>query len=561
MKELIDEFIEKLLGRKINKSVLQFFRYLICGGFATITDVVLLFILTHIFDINYLIAAAFSFFIGIVVNYSLNIVLVFKSSGEIKREFPLFALIGLGGLIWTEIILWLLVDKLNLYVMIAKGIAIILVLNWNFFMRKKFVFSKEEIPGVRDNYYLENNLKVLTIAATPFFSDRGCHMRIYNKAKYLEKFGAKVKICSYFSGEDVGRFDIERIKKVGWYKRIAPGFSWGKFWLDIKLIFLCRRAIRKFRPNVIYGHMYEGLGVGYIAKRMAFRNIPIVTDLQADLDEEFRNYNRRNFIARRIFVWLSKRFINRCDWLVLSSENVKPRMEELYKNKNRINIVRDGIDLDLFKEIPELTGEEKKRIESIKKWKGEGKLLVYIGGLSDNKGVGDLLEAFKNVKKLGFEESGVSATEEKAELWKKDWKLLVGGFGADEEKYRKYVEENDMKNSVIFVGRVKYFSLPAYLSLADAGVDPKSGSTEASGKLANLMAADLPVICFESDFNRSRLGEKGYYLRRWEELGETLGKIGKMERIGYNLEDMDEKKEGRKLFEIFRRLAEQKRVI
>jgi len=152
MKQLIDEFVEKILGRKINKGLLQFFRYLVCGSIATLTDISILFVLTHFLHINYLVAAACGFLTGIIVNYSLNIVLVFKSSGEVKKEFPLFALIGIGGLIWTEIILWILVDKLNFYVMIAKAVAIILVLNWNFFMRKKFVFSPEPISEEKIRY-------------------------------------------------------------------------------------------------------------------------------------------------------------------------------------------------------------------------------------------------------------------------------------------------------------------------------------------------------------------------------------------------------------------------
>jgi putative flippase GtrA len=147
LKDWIDELIEKILGRKINKSLLQYFRYLMCGAVATITDVGILFILTHFFHINYLIVAAASFLCGITVNYILNTILVFQSSGKIKKEFPVFAMIGLGGLAWTELILWVLVDKLNIYVMIAKGLAIVIVLQWNFFMRKKFVFYPEPIPG------------------------------------------------------------------------------------------------------------------------------------------------------------------------------------------------------------------------------------------------------------------------------------------------------------------------------------------------------------------------------------------------------------------------------
>jgi glycosyltransferase involved in cell wall biosynthesis len=381
-------------------------------------------------------------------------------------------------------------------------------------------------------------MKVLTIAATSFFSDRGCHMRMYGGAKYLEKFGAEVKICTYYAGDDISGLDIERLKKVDWYKRTAPGFSWGKFWLDIKLIFLCRRVINDFQPDVIHAHMYEGLGVGYIAKRLTFRNPPVVVDVQADLEEEFKSYNRKNFIARRIFVWLSRRLINRCNWLVVSSENVKPQMEKLYRHKDRISIVRDGIDLDLFKNVPRLTEEEQAKIEEIKKWKEGKKLLVYIGGLSDNKGVGELLEAFSRLN-----------------LGNSEWKLLVGGFGDDEDKYKEYVRENNLGDAVYFAGRVKYFSLPAYLKLADAAIDPKNGSTtEGSGKLANLMSAGCPIVCFDKEFNRARLEEKGHYMQKFDDLAGVLDKIEIDERIEYDLEDLGEEKEAKKLFEIFENL-------
>jgi len=377
-------------------------------------------------------------------------------------------------------------------------------------------------------------MKILTIAATPFFSSRGCHMRIYNEAKFLQKFGAEVKICTYFSGSNAAGLDIERIGKVGWYKRMAPGFSWGKFWLDIKLIFLCRRAIRSFQPDIIHAHLYEGLGIGYVAKKLAFRNVPIVFDLQGDLDEEFRSYNRENVVARRLFVWLSKIFITRCDWLVLSSENMLEKIEKVFPHKNRTFIVKDGVDLDLFKSSPALADEEQKKIDKISKWKDGKKLLVYIGGLSDNKGIGGLLEAFGKF-------SGQNGS----------WKLLVGGFGEDEEKYKKYIKENNLQDAIYFSGKVEYFSLPSFMALADVAIDPKSGSSEASGKLVNLMAMQLPIICFDNDFNRSRLGEKGYYMRSFDELGEALSKINSEEKIEYNLQNVSQGEEVQKLMAVF----------
>jgi glycosyltransferase involved in cell wall biosynthesis len=135
-----------------------------------------------------------------------------------------------------------------------------------------------------------------------------------------------------------------------------------------------------------------------------------------------------------------------------------------------------------------------------------------------------------------------------------DWKLLIGGFGNDEEKYKKYITENNLEDSVYFAGKVKYFSLPAYLSLADAAIDPKSGSTESSGKLVNLMAAGLPIVCFENEFNRARLGNTGHYLKSMNDLGEILININSREKIHYDLENLSEEKEVQKLFEIFKKL-------
>lgn len=149
--EFIDKCIIKILGKKANKGFLQFFRYLICGGTSTLCDMAMLFILTQFLSINHLVATPLAYVTGTITNYTLNTILVFKSSGNIKKEFPVFAIIGIMGLLWTEIIIWLFVDVLGIYVMIAKVIAVVLVLNWNFFMRKKLVFnSSQTVPQTNE---------------------------------------------------------------------------------------------------------------------------------------------------------------------------------------------------------------------------------------------------------------------------------------------------------------------------------------------------------------------------------------------------------------------------
>jgi len=137
-KETIKSFIRK----KPEKTLHQFIRYLFAGGTATVVDISVLFVLYQFLHINYLIAAAIAYCCGILTNFTINVIFVFESTGRIKKEFIIFASVGAVGLLWTEFILWLLSDKLDIPVMLAKIVTVIFVLFWNFFMRKKLVFKK-----------------------------------------------------------------------------------------------------------------------------------------------------------------------------------------------------------------------------------------------------------------------------------------------------------------------------------------------------------------------------------------------------------------------------------
>ena len=87
---------------------LQFFRYAFIGGIATIIDWSTLFILTDIVSIHYLFSACFSFLAGLIVNFLLSKLMVFKAE-EAKvngvLEFVAYAIIGAVGLGLTELIM------------------------------------------------------------------------------------------------------------------------------------------------------------------------------------------------------------------------------------------------------------------------------------------------------------------------------------------------------------------------------------------------------------------------------------------------------------------------
>ena len=54
-------------------------------------------------------------------------------------------------------------------------------------------------------------MKILHIAPTPFFADRGCHMRILGEVLQLRAMGHQIVIATYHNGRNVKDLVIKRI--------------------------------------------------------------------------------------------------------------------------------------------------------------------------------------------------------------------------------------------------------------------------------------------------------------------------------------------------------------
>ena len=132
-----------LFKDQTERTLVQMFRYTFVGGAAFLVDFGSLFVFTDFFGVYYLISAAIAFILGLITNYALSISWVFnkRTFGNKKLEFGVFALIGIVGLGLNEILIWFLTEDLQLYYLISKIIAAILILFWNFFARKFTLFN------------------------------------------------------------------------------------------------------------------------------------------------------------------------------------------------------------------------------------------------------------------------------------------------------------------------------------------------------------------------------------------------------------------------------------
>jgi putative flippase GtrA len=121
----------------------------VTGGLAFFVDFGLFALCLYLLDWHYLLANLVGLVAGLVLNYALSILWVFtacKRTLEKKKvaEFTLFTLVGIAGVGINQLLMYLMVDGLDLNEMLSKMVAAILVLMWNFGARKLILFKKKK---------------------------------------------------------------------------------------------------------------------------------------------------------------------------------------------------------------------------------------------------------------------------------------------------------------------------------------------------------------------------------------------------------------------------------
>ncbi len=132
--------INKLLQKQI---VRQFIKFSLIGSFNAFLDFSIYIFLTRVFFLYYLLANLISFFITVCVSFILNKKWTFRDkNSKVGLQYVKFWIMAVCGLGFNELILFSLVKYLNTYDLLAKVIAIGIVLFWNFFIGRYWVFKQ-----------------------------------------------------------------------------------------------------------------------------------------------------------------------------------------------------------------------------------------------------------------------------------------------------------------------------------------------------------------------------------------------------------------------------------
>lgn len=333
-------------------------------------------------------------------------------------------------------------------------------------------------------------MKILMIAPTPFFADRGCHTQIYEEIKALRVLGHEIILCTYGLGRDMPEVKTARSFVFPWYKKLAAGPSYTKIFLLPWLLYTTIKTIIKFQPQIIHAHLHEGAAIARICK-IFFPEKKYLFDMQGSLTGECLQHGfiKSGGLGYKIISFLERKTVH---WffVITQSDNMLSELRSLGVSAERTANVRDGVDTEIFK--PRAVDESLAGQLKIDLAKPR---IIYMGLLEKYQGADLMFEAFKIVA-------------EKV----KDAQFIIIGF-PNIEKYKKYCQELGIGGNVLFLGRIEYGKLPAYLSLAEVAVAPKISLTEGDGKIYNYMAMGLATAAFDRGVSREILSATGTFAK------------------------------------------------
>jgi len=118
--------------------------YGIIGSFTSFLDFCIFTVLSAYVGLYYIVANCISVLVGITTSFVLNRTYNFKVKDKTKQRFAIFLTVGLCGLLLSNLILWVGIDKLHINEMITKLASIVLVVGFQFLINKFVTFREKK---------------------------------------------------------------------------------------------------------------------------------------------------------------------------------------------------------------------------------------------------------------------------------------------------------------------------------------------------------------------------------------------------------------------------------
>jgi len=250
--------------------------------------------------------------------------------------------------------------------------------------------------------------------------------------------------------------NFEKIGNVNVY-RVGKGCILDKYLFPWLAYFKAKKLHKRANYQIVQAIMafYAGLAALFFKKK--YPKVKYLLTMQSG-DSDF-------FIWLRTWFWypLYKKIYTKPDYIQAISHFLIKRARK-YGYKGKIEVVPNGVHLDLFKLDTEVRPQQKSDLEF---------KILTVSRLVKKNGIDDLIKA--------------------GQYLKFPFKIIIIGIGADEEKLKKLAKDKGLEDKIIFKSQIEYSELPKYYALADVFVRP-SLSEGLGNVFLEAMACGLPII-------------------------------------------------------------------
>jgi len=320
-------------------------------------------------------------------------------------------------------------------------------------------------------------MRILMILQADFPPD----IRVEKEVRSLAHAGHEVHlICKNVTG----RKDEEIYPDLLYIHRLRAAKSWLHRWDNLRMFPIPQNPVWKQRIcEVIQNFGIEAIHVhdlplAPLAVKLGRKfNLPVIFDMHENYPAALKAWRKRGpekllknaWVAR----WVEKRVVHQVDRIIVVIEEQKVRLVNMGVPPDRIRVISNTVDIKHF--------HPTNGTQQIRKKLAAEYILIYVGGVDENRGLETLIEAFSIVAKKNF-----------------STKLLILGDGRKRHELECKVKARGLVGRVIFTGWVNFHQVPDYIAASDVCLVPhpsnEHSDTTVPHKIFQYMALGKPVI-------------------------------------------------------------------
>lgn len=256
----------------------------------------------------------------------------------------------------------------------------------------------------------------------------------YPSSKITEKMG-KIKVYRF-------RYFFEKYEKLAGNGGILPTLKSNKLYYFIVPFFLISeivttiRLVNKLKPDIIHAHWIIPQGLAAYLNFLINKTPYVITSHGSDLHSLGFNF-------------VKKIILNHAKKITVVSRYLKDEVGKIdTKLLLKTEVIPMGVDTKQF-------SSNKYSVNIKNKYNSNGKIVLYVGRLSPEKGVKYLIDAMPLIL------NKMPKT-----------KLLIIGNGPIKQELENQVKKLNLESKIIFLGAVEHNKLPPYFATADIFVLP-----------------------------------------------------------------------------------------